>query len=1091
MRERTIKVDLDVKEVKILKYKQYDHNLLLKIIVCENKQSIDLSNYNAKAFFELPDKTVIQRNLKINNSIIHITLEDIILSQSGKTSLEVTVSNESQIVTFFTLYLDVEKSINRNVAVEGEPTWDILKDASETINKIKEIAEETEEDINNIETKINKVEENIDIVNTNVDKTIENLSTINKDIDKINEELDSINMNIENVENINEELDIIKKDVDDIRKEIPSLDGYAKEDYVDEKIENINLSNYVTKNDIEDLKELNHKHDNKEILDAITQEKIEEWDNKAIFNGDYNDLINKPSIPTKTSELTNDSGFITNIPNEYITETELNNKEYATQSWTVEKINQASLGNGEVNVDLSKYQTKIDNGLKTENKTITGSINEILEELNTIETTPGENGVTFIPNVDTNGNLSWSNNGGLKNPETINIKGEKGQDGEKGVDGKDGLTTSISVNNNVYTHVNGLITLPNYPSIPTKVSQLENDKNYLTSIPNEYITETELGNKNYLTSIPSEYITDTELNQKGYATETYVQNKIAETQLNGSEVDLSGYATKDDLNNKADIKHTHEINDINDLQDKLDDKLEISDLSNYATKNELPSVPTKVSQLENDKNYLTSIPDEYVTETELNNKGYATETFVANKIAEAQLEGEDIDLSGYATKDDLNNKADKSEIPVRVSQLTNDKNYLTSIPNEYVTDEELNQKGYLTEHQDLSDYALKNDLNEKVDKINGKGLSTEDYTTEEKNKLNNIEENANNYIHPQKHNVNMIEGLATVSTTGNYNDLTNKPNIPTKTSDLLNDDGFITSIPSEYITETELNNKGYITEHQDLSDYALKSEIPKDYLTSIPSEYITETELNQKGYVSQSQLNSKADTDDIPTKVSQLENDKNYLTSIPNEYVTETELNNKGYLTEHQDLSNYALKSEMHTHNNKTVLDNITSSKVSSWDNKSNFSGNYNDLTNKPTIPTKTSDLTNNSGYLTSVPSEYITTTELNTSLSNYALKSEIPQTNSNETLTTLTISNSRLTLSTDKRQIVTMVDNTTITLPTVSTFTEIHLYFTTSSEYTITFPTVKWQKTPSVTSGKTYEFIFTYVNSSVGWLGGYIEYTN
>ena len=43
--------------------------------------------------------------------------------------------------------------------------------------------------------------------------------------------------------------------------------------------------------------------------------------------------------------------------------------------------------------------------------------------------------------------------------------------------------------------------------------------------------------------------------------------------------------------------------------------------------------------------------------------------------------------------------------------------------------------------------------------------------------------------------------------------------IPKKVSDLINDSGFITSIPDEYVTETELNNKGYLTEHQDLSGY--------------------------------------------------------------------------------------------------------------------------------------------------------------------------------------------------------------------------------------------------------------------------------
>lgn len=41
-----------------------------------------------------------------------------------------------------------------------------------------------------------------------------------------------------------------------------------------------------------------------------------------------------------------------------------------------------------------------------------------------------------------------------------------------------------------------------------------------------------------------------------------------------------------------------------------------------------------------------------------------------------------------------------------------------------------------------------------------------------------------------------------------------------------------------------------------------------------------------------------------------------------------------------------------HSHTNKSVIDGITSSKINEWNNKSDFDGNYNSLTNKPTIPT-------------------------------------------------------------------------------------------------------------------------------------------
>ena len=37
--------------------------------------------------------------------------------------------------------------------------------------------------------------------------------------------------------------------------------------------------------------------------------------------------------------------------------------------------------------------------------------------------------------------------------------------------------------------------------------------------------------------------------------------------------------------------------------------------------------------------------------------------------------------------------------------------------------------------------------------------------------------------------------------------------------------GYITSIPQEYVTETELNSKGYLTEHQSLEEYYTKTEV--------------------------------------------------------------------------------------------------------------------------------------------------------------------------------------------------------------------------------------------------------------------------
>lgn len=52
----------------------------------------------------------------------------------------------------------------------------------------------------------------------------------------------------------------------------------------------------------------------------------------------------------------------------------------------------------------------------------------------------GTKGATFTPAVSAAGDLSWTNDGGLANPATVNIKGPKGDQGEKGEKGATGAT---------------------------------------------------------------------------------------------------------------------------------------------------------------------------------------------------------------------------------------------------------------------------------------------------------------------------------------------------------------------------------------------------------------------------------------------------------------------------------------------------------------------------------------------------------------------------------------------------------------------------------------------------------------------------
>lgn len=94
----------------------------------------------------------------------------------------------------------------------------------------------------------------------------------------------------------------------------------------------------------------------------------------------------------------------------------------------------------------------------------------------------------------------------------------------------------------------------------------------------------------------------------------------------------------------------------------------------------------------------------------------------------------------------------------------------------------------------------------------------------------------------------------------------------------------------------------------ELSNYYTKEEvdalIPSGFITEIPSEYITESELNSKGYINGYQLMSNYySKSEVDSKIA-----SNFDST---QYYTKSDIDNKGYLTEHQSLEGYALKSEI------------------------------------------------------------------------------------------------------------------------------------------------------------------------------------
>ena len=299
---------------------------------------------------------------------------------------------------------------------------------------------------------------------------------------------------------------------------------------------------------------------------------------------------------------------------------------------------------------------------------------------------------------------------------------------------------------------------------------------------------------------------------------------------------------------------------------------------------------------------------------------YATEEYVINKIAEASLSGSDVDLSGYAQK---------SEIPTKVSQLENDSNYLT-------------------EHQSLDGYAKISDIPNKPEDIGAQP--------------------AGNYALKSE-----IPTVPVTSVNGN-------------TGDVQLDAEAVGARPNTWMPTAEDVGARPSTWTPTYTDVgAEKSGTASSVINSHNTSSDSHNDLRLLINGLTTHLNSLANSDDttldqMAEVVAYIKNNRELLEQVTTNKVNVDDIiNNLTTNVSNKPLSaaqGVALKELIDAIEVPTTLSQltddsshrtVTDTEKNAWNAKSNFSGNYADLSGKPTIPTvptNVSAFTNDAGYL-------------------------------------------------------------------------------------------------------------------------------
>ena len=210
------------------------------------------------------------------------------------------------------------------------------------------------------------------------------------------------------------------------------------------------------------------------------------------------------------------------------------------------------------------------------------------------------------------------------------------------------------------------------------------------------------------------------------------------------------------------------------------------------------------------------------TKPEIDTSAFATKEELASKVERAEISRISSDIEGLKTKADKDTVYDDSALKQRLTALESKPEKDTS---NLVTRQELENKNYLTSHQDISRLATKEELNNLVTK---QELRDKNYLTS----------------HQSLSDYALKSELPTP-----YNDLELKKRVERLESKPDLD-------TSNFVTNEVLNSKGYLTQHQSLEGYAKKSEIPQAYNDTEVKQRLSTIEQKGQDYATKEQLAS-------------------------------------------------------------------------------------------------------------------------------------------------------------------------------------------------------------------------------------------